>query len=129
MEIFLLAHEPYSKAEKMFLRMVNSLKNVADHERLIENKFRLIEGTRYVGFWNVSVAEPQKKKNGKVRYYTHPVTFGITIDAKRFEIKEIDLIDDMFGQPHSTNVEYNQKIKNIIDGLITNGVLVQEDKK
>ena len=48
----------------------------------------------------------------------YPVTFAITINKKTLKIKNFDLLDECFGQPHFCGKEEYEQCREIMDRLI-----------
>ena len=126
--IYLLAHEPYKNADLALIERIQRLTCVATLESLEQAGFRAIhsdeEPTYWVLFEDISLTEHQKTKKG-VRPYRHPVSLNLIIKQSSegvFYLDEVGVIDEMFGQPHFTNEEYNQKIFAILDQLVAQGV-------
>lgn len=57
----------------------------------------------------------------------YQVSFNINISSKTLKIKSIEILDEQFCQPCPTNKTYNEKIKNYIDELIKQGVLIKKE--
>lgn len=134
--IFLLANEPYNEAEtKLINYFENLVCQTTTPKELDKAKFRKIKNEKDGDYWvfhsNISIKEFHQVK-GKVRAYTHPVVFNLIVkeNAKgQYCLVEVGVIDDMFGQPHFTNDEYNQKIFNVCEELIEKGIFVLKTKK
>ena len=126
--IYLLAREPYTPHELALIERINQLICFATPETLKAANFREIKReankTDWVFSSDISVTEYQAGKR-KPRPYRHPVAFYLTIELHPeagYQLSEVSVIDQMFGQPHFTNEEYNQKIFTILNLLVAQGV-------
>ena len=126
--IYLLAQEPYKNADLALIERIQGLVCVATLETLEKAGFREIQASETNRWWSfledISLTEYQKTKKG-TRPYRHPVSLNLMIRQTPegvFYLDEVGVIDEMFGQPHFTNEEYNEKIFAKLDRLMEQGV-------
>lgn len=104
MDVYILESKVHGKD---FLKMIKNLKCISTADDLLSYGF-----TNY----NKPHLYYCKRIDGTDKY---PVSFNLTLSAKNLSIKEVMIFDEMFGQPHFVDKEYNKKIKVIIDDLIS----------
>lgn len=136
--IYLLTHEPYKNADLALIERIQRLTCVATLESLEKAGFREIRASETNRWWSfledISLTEYQKTKKG-TRPYRHPVSLNLMIKQTPegvFYLDEVGVIDEMFGQPHFTNEEYNEKIFAKLDRLVAQevfGLTESETKK